>query len=94
MGIDEDIAKRLGADLTKGITSEYIQKHVVPPMGIEYVYPVFFKYGRTMAGICDGWTWYEYKLRDAPQEDLWQMMAIASKYWESKYKEWYERKED
>ena len=92
MTISEELAKTLGADLTNGITSEYIQEHVVPPLGIEYVYPIFKKYGYTYSRFSDKWIWNDYALRNASQEELWQMMAIASMYWEKKYMKWY--KED
>ena len=92
MTISEELAKTLGADLTNGITSEYIQEHVVPPLVIEYVYPIFKKYGYTYSRFSDKWIWNEYALRNASQEELWQMMAIASMYWEKKYMKWY--KED
>lgn len=89
MTISEELAKTLGADLTNGITSEYIQEHVTPPLGVESVYPIFKKYGYTNSHFSDKWIWNEYALRNAPQEELWQMMAIASMYWEKKYKKWY-----
>ena len=90
--ISQDLRKSLGADLRNGITIEYVQKYVVPPLGIEYVYPIFKKYGKTYSHIGEGWVWNEQELRFASQEDLWQMMAIASMYWENKYKTWYREK--
>lgn len=81
---------------------EFVKKRVTPPLGAEYIDPVFKKYGYTYAGICDGWMWFTEEnigncrehgylpIEEAPEADLWKMMAISSRLWECKYKRWCE----
>lgn len=68
---------------------QFVSKSIVPPLGVETTFPVFAKYGYTYGGICEGFQWKEDKLKEAPEIDLWQMIGIASRYWETSYKRWY-----
>lgn len=51
----------------------------------------FCKYGYAYSGICDGWEWYEDKLKTAPELDLWKMYGLANEYWHNQYNYWYDR---
>ena len=70
---------------------QFVKKNIVPPMGVENTFPVFAKYGCTYGGICDGFVWNEDKLKEASELDLWQMIGISSRYWETQYKRFYDK---
>jgi len=70
---------------------EFVKEWCTPMLGAENYFPdLFGKYGYTFTGICDGWWWLEDRLKDAPEKDLWQMLAIASTYWMLNYEKWYD----
>ena len=69
-----------------------VYERVVPPLGVEHHFPVFAKYGYTMCGICDGFQWDREALRNADEKDLWQMMAIAERYWAVDFKRGYDQR--
>jgi len=52
---------------------------------------LFTKYGYAFFGICDGWNWYEDKLRAAPEIDLWKIYGLCNEYWCNQYEYWYDR---
>ena len=70
---------------------EFVKEWCIPMLGAENYFPdLFGKYGYTYTGICDGWQWLKDRLKDAPEKDLWQMLAIASTYWMLNYEKWYD----
>lgn len=71
---------------------KFVLNSINPPLGIETDFPVFSKYGYTYTGICDGFNWNKEKLQNAPEIDLWQIIAISSRYWEVNYERWYHNK--
>lgn len=85
--------------------SSFILKEVIPPLGAEDYDDVFKVYGYSYFGICDGYHWFTeseiseeqrecgYKpIEEASETELWKIIAICSRYWESQYKEWEEHK--
>lgn len=71
---------------------KFVKEWCVPMLGAENYFPdLFGKYGRTFTGICDGWKWFDDKLQEAPEIDLWKMLAIEAKYWELNYQAWYNK---
>ena len=78
-------------------------RNCTPQLGWDYLYPdLFGKYGMTISGICDGWSWFEednitdctrerghLPLTDASDIELLTMWAISADYWLNKYEEWY-----
>ncbi len=81
---------------------EFVKKRVKPPIGAEYIDRVFAKYGYTCSGEAECWVWFTKEnigacreqgylpIEEAPETDLWKMMAISSRLWECRYKRWYE----
>ena len=72
---------------------EFVKKKITPPLGVETMFDVFAKYGHTYGGICDGFYWNEEALRSAPEIDLWKMIAISERCWETQYERWYYREQ-
>ncbi len=85
---------------------DYVIKHCVPKLGMEFIDDTFKTYGSTYCGIGDGWFWYRKNkitqyaieqghkpIEEATREELWKMLAMSSMYWEGNYKEWYDRSE-
>lgn len=70
----------LGWDLDNKGLLDFVLEDFVPPLGAEHMFPIFRKYGCTIAGMCDGWHWDERSVRNAPESDLWQMIALATLY--------------
>ena len=78
-------------------------KTCTPDLGWEDEYPnLYGKYGRTIPGICDYWSWFTedniseharrkgcHPLTDATDIELLEMWAVASDYWLHKYEQWY-----
>lgn len=70
---------------------EFIKKWCIPMLGAESYFPKLFgQYGHTICGICDDWCWYDEKLEQAPESDLWAMLAISSTFWWLNYAKWYD----
>lgn len=59
------------------------------------------------SGIYEKWSWFTkdiisehgvamgYKpIEEATQEELWQMIAMASRYWEVCYRRWYHEEQE
>lgn len=69
---------------------DIVREYCVPMLGAEHAFPdLFGKYGYTFVGIGDGWQWNFAALQDAPEDDLWKMLAIGSTYWYINYARWY-----
>ena len=82
MAVDEKYWKfNLNGDFFSVPLWQNVYERVAPPLGVEHHFPVFAKYGYTMCGICDGFKWDREALRNADEKDLWQMMAIAERFW-------------
>ena len=98
----------LEGDMLEGDLHEFVKKHILPPYDFVDIEP-FCKYGMLYCGICDKWSWFTEEnislqaiklgyrpIEEAAQEELWKMIAMASRYWEVCYKRWYheEREEN
>lgn len=86
-------------NLLDGSLLEFVLSEVVPPLGVESYNKTFKTYGYTYGGISEGWMWYRqhnitdelrrygYKpIEEATEAELWEMIAIASRYWFVFYK--------
>lgn len=84
---------------------EFVLEEITVPLDAECIDPLFKTYGFSFFGICDGYHWFtsseisdeqrnrDYKpIEEASELELWKIVAICSRYWESHYKEWYEHK--
>ena len=82
---------------------KYVYKHINPPLGAEQRFAIFDKYGFTITGIYDDYKWYTsdtisaasrskgcVPIDEAPEYDLWKIIALTSRYWEVQYKRWLE----
>ena len=96
----------LDGDLLNGNLLEFLKKRVTPPIGADDMDETFGKYGIMIYGVCEYWHWFtkdnitEYALNngrrpieDASELELWKMIAIASRYWETFYSDCYHQKE-
>jgi hypothetical protein len=94
----------VGGDIFNDKLCDFVVKHCVPQLGMEYIDDTFKTYGMTYTGICDGWEWFrkdkipQYAIdkghkpiEEATNEELWKMLAMSSMYWEGNYEEWYEQ---
>ena len=92
-------------DLLDGSLLDFVMNEITVPLGAEEIDPIFKTYGYSYFGICDGYKWFtkteitkeQIKNGHKPIEkadilDLWKIVGICSRYWESRYKEWYEHK--
>lgn len=92
-------------DLFEDSLSNFVLKEVVPPLGAENYDDAFKVYGYSYFGISDGYHWFTeseiskeqrergYKpIEEASETELWKIIAICSRYWESFYKELEEHK--
>lgn len=69
--------------------------YCVPMLGAEKYFPELFgKYGYTFSGMGQGWQWNFASLQEAPESDLWKMLAIASTYWFLNYERWYQKQKE
>lgn len=97
----------IGEDIFNDNLCDFVIKHCVPQLGMEYIDDTFKTYGMTYSGICDGWDWFrkdkmtQYALdnghkpiEDASDTELWKMLAMSAMYWEGNYKEWYNKSEE
>ena len=58
---------------------QIILDYCVPMIGAEKYFPdLFGQYGYTFTGYGEGWQWNFVALQEAPEVDLWKMLAIAS----------------
>ena len=92
-------------NLLDGSLLDFVINEVTVPLGAEEIDPVFKIYGYSYFGICDGYNWITREtindkqienghkpIEDANELELWKIIGICSRYWESRYKEWYEHK--
>ena len=81
---------------------KYVYENISPTLGAENHFPIFYKYGMTVCGICEYWHWFtsdkitEYArqkghvpIDEAPESDLWQLIALCERYWGIQYMRWY-----
>lgn len=81
---------------------KYVYENIYPTLGAEYHFPIFYKYGMTVGGIADGWYWFtsdkitdyarqegHVPIDEAPEADLWQLIALCERYWRIQYMRWY-----
>ena len=93
-------------DLLQGDPLNFLIKYCAPPLGAESMDPIFYKYGTTISGICDGWYWFtkdniteraenngHRPIEEATEIEIWKMIAICCRYWESFYEECYDKHE-
>lgn len=96
----------LEGDMLEGDLHEFVKKHISPPYEFVNVEP-FCKYGMMYSGIYEKWSWFTEEnislqgikfgyrpIEGATQEELWQMIAMASRYWEICYKRWYHEEQE
>ena len=97
----------IGGDIFNDNLCDFVVKHCVPQLGMEYIDETFKTYGMTYSGICDGWEWFrkdkitQYAIdkghkpiEDASNEELWKLLAMSAMYWEENYKEWHHKAEE
>lgn len=78
---------------------DFVLKEIVFPIGIERYDEVFSTYGKMIYTDQEHWVWWTRDnipeeaieqgckpIEDATEEELWKMVAIASRYWEILYK--------
>ena len=63
---------------TFNISAQDMLDKITPPLGAEFMNPIFGKYGYTLFGIGDGWKWIT---KDIPEIDIWHMAALCNLYW-------------
>lgn len=98
---DYMIKYNLEGDMLNGDLRDFVKRHIVPPYEFANVKP-FSRYGILYTGIGDGWHWFTkdnisqrahlmgYRpIEEATEEELWKMIAMASRFWEVSYKRWY-----
>ena len=73
---------------------DFFLKECTPWLGADSDLELFKKYGFTYGGICDGFHFYTDKLQEAPEIDLWKMLALSAMYWEKSYSRWLDREEE
>ena len=90
-------------DLINGDPLQFLLKHCCPPLGVEDMDNTFKKYGTTIAGIGDDFHWFtkdnitkhaidsgHRPVEEASELEIWRMIAVCSRYWETAYHEWFE----
>lgn len=95
------IKYKLEGDMLNGDLRDFVKRHIVPPYEFVNVEP-FSKYGILYTGIGDRWDWFTkgnisqrgyavgYRpIEEATEEELWKMIAMASRFWEVSYRRWY-----
>ena len=91
----------LEGDMLNGDLHDFVKRHIIPPYEFVDVEP-FSKYGILYTGIADRWNWFTkdnisqrgyavgYRpIEEATKEELWKMIAMASRFWEVSYRRWY-----
>lgn len=96
----------LNGDLWDESLRDFLMKEVKFPIGIEKFDDVFSIYGKMVYMDQEYWVWWTREnipdeaiedgcrpIEDATEEEIWKMIAIASRYWEMLYKRlWMNRK--
>ena len=85
--VDADVSYNLEFNIKNFDLLEVFKKKCVPWLGADNTFPSLFgKYGYTISGIGYGFEWND-NLKNATEQELWEMLALSSMYWEGKYKE-------
>lgn len=86
MTVYTECPKRKELDIN--VTAQDLLKEITVPLGAE-AHPLFKKYGVSVNEIGTQWFWFE---KEIPDEDAWQMIALANTYWFYFYQYIYEKK--
>lgn len=85
--VDADVSYNLEFNIKNFDLLNIFKKKCTPWLGADKTLPdLFGKYGYTISGIYDGFVWTD-NLKNATEQELWEMLALSSMYWEGEYRE-------
>lgn len=85
--VDADVSYNLEFNIKNFNLLEVFKKKCTPWLGADQTFPnLFGKYGHTVSGMGYGFQWND-NLKNATEQELWEMLALSSMYWEGKYRE-------